>query len=237
MTQTLGRLRPLTVGDVMTTTVVSVRESATFHEMVGLMKEHGVSALPVLGADGRLAGIVSEADLLLKEAPPAEPSPARLWPESHEDHIARAKSRGVSAAEIMTRRVFTVRAHSTLSAAAGLMQKHRVKRLPVVDDHGALIGVASRRDLLSVFIRSDEHIRGDIVDRVLTDWLGIAPGTVTVSVAGGVVNLRGSVDRLSDVEVVKHVVASLDGVVRVDVALSHQFDDRHLTSSREGHIS
>jgi CBS domain-containing protein len=160
MTQTLGQLRPLTVADVMTASPFTVAESATFHEMATLMRENGVSGLPVLDADGRLAGIVSEADLLLREAPPAEPSPNRLWPESHERRVDRAKSHGTCAAEVMTRRVITVTPQSSLSAAARLMREHAVRRLPVVDREGTLVGIASRGDLLTVFTRSDEaHVQ------------------------------------------------------------------------------
>ncbi len=237
MTLTIGRLRPLTVGDVMTTTVVSVGESATFHEMVVLMKERGVSALPVVASDGTLAGIVSEADLLHKEAPPPEPSPNRLWPEAREDRLARAKSVGVNAAGVMTRPVITVAADTTLAAAARVMQHRGVKRLLVVDEQGLMAGIVSRRDLLSGFIRSDEELRRDITDGVLAGWLGITPGAVTVAVRGGVVTLAGRVDRRSDVAVVEHVVASLDGVVRVDAVLDYQFDDRQVSPAREGRIT
>ena len=234
MTLTLHRPRPLTVGDVMTSAVVSVGESATFHEMAVLMKARGVSALPVLSSDGALVGIVSEADLLLKEAPPSEPT--RLWPESREHHSARVKSEGASAADVMTRNVISVTPQSTLAAAARLMHEHDVKRLPVVDNDGAVIGIASRRDLLTPFVRSDEEIRRDIEEGVLPGWLGVAPGAIAGSVEGGVVSLRGTVDRRTDVEIVEHVVATLDGVVGVDADLAYDFDDRHVRPSHEGHV-
>ena len=121
MTQTLGT-RPLTVGDVMTASVVTVGEAATFHQMVVLMRKDGVSALPVVASDGALVGLVSEADLLLKDAPPSEPSPNRLWPESREDRVARAKSAGINAAEVMSRPVITITPQASLVAAARLMQ-------------------------------------------------------------------------------------------------------------------
>ncbi len=235
MTQTLGRLRPLTVSDVMSTAVVTIEGPATFHEMATLMQRHAVSALPVM-AEGRLVGIVSEADLMLKEAPPAEPSPNRLWPESHDNRVARAKSKGISAADVMSTRVVTVHPGVSLSAAAHLMREHAVKRLPVVDEDGALVGLVSRRDLLSVFTRSDEDIRRDIVDSILPGWLGIAPGAVTVVVSAGIVGLRGSVARRSDVDIVKHVVASLDGVVRVDPDLTYAFDDRNVGPGVEARV-
>jgi CBS domain-containing protein len=234
MTPELARPRPLTVGDVMTAAVVTVAESATFHEMAALMRAHALSGLPVLGARGELVGIVSEADLLHKETPPSDQS--RLWPESRERRSARAKSMAASAAEAMTRPVITVAPRATLAAAARLMLEHHVKRLPVVDDDGRLIGIVSRRDMLTAFVRSDAEIRRDILEGVLPGWLGVAPDAVAVSVHGGVVTIRGTVDRRSDVEVVEHVVASLDGVVRVDADLGYGFDDRNIKPAREGRV-
>jgi CBS domain-containing protein len=234
MTTKLGRLRLLTVGDVMTAAVVTVGATATFHEMVMLMQEHGISALPVVDADGGLIGIVSEADLLIKEAPPADAS--RFWPESPEHRTARAKASAVNAADVMTGTVITVSARSSLSAAARLMREHGIKRLPVVTANGELIGIASRRDLLTAFTRSDDEIRRDIVDSILPGWLGIPSDVVTVSVVGGVVSLHGTVDRHSDVDIIEHVVASLDGVVGVEPNLGYDFDDRQVTPAREGRI-
>jgi CBS-domain-containing membrane protein len=178
------------------------------------MRSQALSALPVLGGCGELVGIVSEADLLHKEAPPSEQS--RLWPESRERRGARAKSKAASAAEVMTRPVITVAPRATLAAAARLMLENHVKRLPVVDDDGRLIGIVSRRDMLTAFVRSDAEIRRDILEGVLPGWLGVAPDAIAVSVKGGVVTIRGTMDRRSDVETVEHVVASLDGVVGVD---------------------
>jgi CBS domain-containing protein len=234
MTRTLGRLSPLTVVDVMTVNVITVRESATFHDMALLLKQHAVSALPVIGAEDSLVGIVSEADLLLKETAPSEPS--RLWPESRQHRSERTKAEAACAADVMTRVVITVTQRTSLAGAARLMHEHGVKRLPVVDGDGMLVGIVSRRDLLSAFTRSDEDIRHDIVDGIMPGWLGIAPENMTVAVKAGIVNLCGTLARRSDIEAVEHVVAHLDGVVRVDAELAYEFDDRHVTPAREARI-
>jgi CBS-domain-containing membrane protein len=231
VTRTLGRLSPLTVADVMTVKVVTVGESATFHEMTLLLKKHGISALPVTGSDGALLGIVSEADLLLKEAPPLERS--RRWPWSRHQGGGPAKAEAARAGDVMTRMVVTITPRSTLATAARLMREYGVKRLPVVDGNGALIGITSRRDLLTAFTRSDEEIRHDIVEGVMPGWLGIAPEAMTVAVEGGVVSLRGTLARRSDVDAVEHVVAYLDGVVQVDAKLAYEFDDQRVSSPRE----
>ena len=136
----------------------------------------------------------------------------------------------------MTRAVITITRRSTLAAAARLMHQHGVKRLPVVDEAGALVGIASRRDLLTAFTRSDEAIRHDIVEGVMPGWLGITPEAMTVDVDAGIVSLRGTLDRRSDIEAVEHVVRHLDGVVRVDAELGYEFDDRHVTPPREARI-
>jgi CBS domain-containing protein len=137
----------------MTSSVVAVREDADFKEMVAAMRTRRISAFPVIDASGRVLGVVSEADLLLKETTPPLPQGAiRLQWRLRE----QSKAAGVTAAELMTKPAVTVHEDTPVAEAARLMQSRKVKRLPVVDGNGRLRGIITRTDVLSVEIRLEE---------------------------------------------------------------------------------
>ena len=140
-----------TVQEIMTTRVVWVKKDATFREMAVALREHRVSAFPVVDDDRKVIGVVSEADMLTKEALDGEPG-VLAGILHHRDQI---KARGVTAGDLMTATVVTVRPQDTAEHAAKLMYDRRVKRLPVTDADGHLVGIVSRADVLSVFDRTD----------------------------------------------------------------------------------
>ena len=148
-----------TVKDVMTTRVVSVTKDASFRTMAAALREYRVSAFPVVDDDGKVIGVVSEADMLAKEALESEPEgmpgmiTGMLRRKEHE------KARGTTAGDLMTCPAVTVTPDDTLERAARLMYTRKVKRLPVVDANGHLVGIIGRSDLLSVFDRPDEDIQ------------------------------------------------------------------------------
>lgn len=225
----------LSVDDVMTRDVVTVPPSATFHQMIGLMTARGVSALPVVDQGGELLGIVSEADLLLKESPP--PLRRQWLPESSRAAGVRRKSDAVDASGVMTTQVVSIPSGAPVVAAVRLLCEHQLKRLVVLGVDGRMVGIVSRRDLLAGFSRSDDEIRADIVDGVIPRWLLVDPVHVQVEVCGGVVRLEGTVERRSDAELLPHLVRGLDGVVDVESALEYGLDDRNLSPAREQHVS
>lgn len=212
-----------TVGDVMTRKVVTVDGLAPFKEVVRLMQEHEVSALPVVDDDGTMLGIVSEGDLILKEDPEFE-GRGRLF-ESRNRAAARAKAAGGAAWELMTTPVVSVTAEASLGEAARLMHRHGVKRLPVVDARGRVIGIVSRVDLLKVFLRTDAEIADEIREDVVRRTLWIEPDTIRVMVHDGVATLEGQVEREGLVPVIDRLVSSVEGVVDVDDRLSSIHDD------------
>lgn len=219
-----NRPRRLTVGDVMTREVITTTETATFHEMSELMQRHRIGALPVVDLDGCVIGVVSEVDLMPKEAtPPAN----HLWPRRSE-LMEQMKAEGIVARDVMSSPVVRASATEKLAIVARRMLDHDIGRLPVVDAEGRLIGIASRRDVLRVFQRDDDDIRRDIVEGVLPQWMGISADTVDVSVAGGMVLLRGGVQRRSEAVTIGHLVVGLDGVVSVDNELGCEIDDSHV---------
>jgi CBS-domain-containing membrane protein len=215
-----------TVGVVMTRTVVTVNEAARFKDIVSLLARHGVSALPVLDLGGRVIGVVSEADLMLKEER-LVPERSHLF-EGRERRLEHEKMEGRTAADLMTAPAVTVHPEASVPEAARLMHLRRVKRLPVVGADGRLVGIVSRRDVIAVFLRPDPEIRDEVVQRVIRDVLWIDPSTVRVKVRDGLVMLEGQVERRSLIAIVADLVEAVEGVVGVDVRLSFRFDDTSL---------
>ena len=212
----------LTVRDVMTPNVVETRPNAPFKEIVRIMQDHGVSALPVVDADGRIAGVVSEADLLLKEDLGSAPEEHLFQRRGH--RIEHRKAAGRVAEELMTAPAITVASDASLHKAAALMHSERIKRLPVVD-RGHLNGIVSRKDLLTAFLTADaeigEQVRTDVLDRRFS----IPPYSVDVAVRMGVVSLAGTVERRMLADDIVAEVRTIDGVVGVDSSLGWDLDD------------
>jgi CBS domain-containing protein len=207
----------------MTTDVASVRPDTSFHEVTQLLAERNVSAVPVVDDDGRVLGIVSEADLLHKlEFADGMSGHAILERPAH--RLARAKASGHLAKDLMTAPAVTLPAATSVVKAARLLESHRVKRAPVVDEDGRLVGIVSRADLLKVFLRTDADINHEIVGDLLKRlWIG--PGELAVTVADGVVTVQGEVEQRSLIDVVARLVRSIDGVVDVVTDLTYAIDD------------
>lgn len=217
-----------TVGDMMTKVVVSAQPDTPYKELVERMAAYRVSALPVLDEDAKLIGIVSEADLLLKEEYGADGGEPH-WLESSARHVFRRKAAGATAADVMTSPVVTIGPDALISDAAIRIHRHGVKRLPVVNDEERVIGIVSRADLLKVFRREDAEIRDEIERDVLDGALWLSPGEITVDVRQGLVVLGGQVERRSLVPIVVRLVQGVAGVVAVDAeGLTHDFDDHDL---------
>ena len=212
-----------TVADVMTRTVVVVDASAPFKEVVRRMQEFRVSAVPVVDDEQRLVGIVSEADLILKEDPELEDG-ARLF-EGHHRRVDREKAAGLVARELMTTPVVTVAPDMSLGEAARIMHRKMVKRLPVVNGGGRILGILSRADLLKVFLRDDAEIEAEIREDVIRRTLWIDTDTLEVQVRDGVVYLAGQVERRSLIPVLERLVVSVEGVVGTEQRLSWMTDD------------
>jgi len=208
------------IKDVMTNEVVAVRRDASFKEMAARLRQHRVSAFPVIDDNRRVIGVVSEADLLAREALGDEHGiPAALTGILH--HKELKKSEGLTAGDLMTHPAVTVRPEDSVEHAARLMYTLQVKRLPVVDAGGFLVGIVSRSDLLVVFDRTDEEIHAEIVnDVILRDFL-VDPALFTVSVAEGVVTIQGAPETAelghNLVDKIRHVL----GVVAVRDELTY----------------
>jgi CBS domain-containing protein len=173
------------VKDIMTTRVIWVREDTTFREMAAALREYRISAFPVVDEDRKVIGVVSEADMLTKAAVDEGIVAGLLH------HRDQAKARGVTAGDLMTTAVVAVRPEDTIEHAAKLMYHRGVKRLPVTDESGHLVGIISRADVLSVFDRTDGAIRHEILNDVLLGEFMVDPKTIQVTVMDGIVTLSG----------------------------------------------
>jgi CBS-domain-containing membrane protein len=211
----------------MAVEVVTVDEHAAFKEVARLLTECRVSALPVLDGQGRVVGVVSEADLLLKEEFPEGPPRGRLF-QGRRRRETRAKAAAGTAAKLMTSPAVTIGPDASVAEAARLLHRHGIKRLPVVDPAGPLLGILSRADLLKVFLRSDAAIAAEVRRQVLVRAMWIDPDTVAVEVRDGVVTLTGQLERRSLIPITVDLVRGLDGVVGVVDRLSFEFDDSEI---------
>ncbi|MCX5129343.1 CBS domain-containing protein [Streptomyces sp. NBC_00347] len=191
-------MRHRSVADLMTHSAVTVRRPTAFKEIARLLKEFDITAMPVIDETGHVVGVVSEADLLRR----------------------RPAGGAATAEELMTSPAVTARPEWSVVRAARVMQRHRVKRLPVVDEEGRVVGILSRSDLIQLFLRHDHAIQEEILEDVLTRTLHLAPSAITVEVDDGLVTLSGTVPQSGLLPVVVRLCQSVDGVVDVDNRLT-----------------
>lgn len=211
------------VAQAMSTELVTVAPETPLKDAARLMLAERVSGLPVL-SEGRLVGIITEADFVDQEA-------GYEWPHRYFLHDLLWGWGGAAGAarstvgEAMTEGVVVVDPDTQIARAARLMVHHGVKRLPVVDD-GRLVGIVSRADIMRVLVRSDADIASDVAAMIHRRLLPVDPEAITVTVSGGVVSLRGTVESYVDAQMLADIVERMDGVTRVDSALDWEVDTR-----------
>jgi len=210
-----------TVKDIMSSHVIAVRLSASYKDMAAMLHEQRISAFPVIDDDNKVIGIVSEADLLTKEAVNG------TMPGSVDGILRRheyTRASALTAAELMTKPPVTIGPDEPVTQAARLMYSRRVKRLPVISDDGTLIGIVSRADVLSVYSRPDADIHREITqDEIMGEFL-CDPDRFTVTVTDGIVTIGGTPESTilgrGIIEAARHV----EGVVAVRDRLSYLQD-------------
>ncbi|MBF5031945.1 MULTISPECIES: CBS domain-containing protein [unclassified Micromonospora] len=226
-------MRTWQVQDVMTRDVASVREGTEYREIVDVLTDRHVTAAPVVDETRRVLGVVSEADLMYKVEFLGQPRERRILPDRHRRE-ARAKAGATLAADLMTAPPVTITPDATIVEAARLMDARGVKRLPVVNDLGRLVGIVTRGDLLKVHLRPDAGVRRDVVEEVLWRSLGVRDGVVDVTVDRGVVTLTGQVERRSTAQLAVRLARQVSGVVEVVDALGYAIDDSPMSALRTG---
>lgn len=212
--------------EIMSPAVLSISSKATVFEAAELLVSAGISAAPVTDPGGNIVGIVSEADLIRR---------AEIGTESHKSFLGRLFTHDAAAAteytafhsrhvgDVMTRKVVTVEENDPLGKVADLMDKHRVKRLPVVRDN-EVVGIVSRANLLQALLsrepvlpeakRSDEEIRRDVQAAVAQQpWK--SPWATNIVVSGGVVHLWGFVQSEPVIKAYRVAAENVAGVRKV----------------------
>ncbi|PDT04443.1 hypothetical protein CO666_11340 [Rhizobium chutanense] len=205
--------------DIMTTKVVSVSPAVSVRHAVAMMLQNHVSGLPVVDDQGRVCGMVTEGDLLLRREVRLTPRPARAPELISEIDLERyICSNGWCVSDVMSQDVIVARPDSEVSDIAESLQAHRIKRLPIVED-GRLVGIVSRRDILRVIAeapatalpRGDEAIRLAVRTRLRSD-LGLTSQRVQVSVRNGQVTVDGQVESELKRKAIKVLVEGLGGI-------------------------
>ncbi|MEV0414904.1 CBS domain-containing protein [Streptomyces sp. NPDC050448] len=220
------------VGSVMTTDVVRAQCGTPFKEVARLLADHRISGLPVVDEDDRVIGVLSETDLMARQAATPDPyRPKRRAPFAALTRSARqqaVKATARTAGQLMTAPPVTVHADDTIVEAARTMAQRHVERLPVLDEENRLVGIVTRRDLLRVFLRPDADIRTEVLEEVLGRTLWLPPRTIDISVTEGVVTLTGHMERKTETEIAISVTCQIDGVVGVVDKLTYRLDDSHV---------
>ena len=209
-----------TVEQVMTTEVVTVTPETPIAEVARILVERGISGLPVVDPEGRVLGIVSEGDLLVREA--------GHW--SDEKPQARGgKVDARTAGEAMTAPALTIEPFRAIRAVAEIMIGNHVNRLPVVDAEGRLLGIVSRADLVRAFVRTDAELERTIRSEVLIRDMWLDPDKFEVRVERGVAKVTGSVTKRSTAEVIARLLAMVPGIVAVEADIAWDIDDGGVT--------
>ena len=207
------------VKDVMTAEVVAVRRDTSFKELAATLRQYRVSAFPVVDDDHKVIGVVSEADMLAKEAMTEPGMVAELL---HHSDVRKAE--GVTASALMTHQVITVSPGDSIEHAARMMHFLKGRQLPVGNSGGELVGIVSRSDLPAVFDRPDEDIRKDIVDTMILHEFLVDPRQFRVTVEAGVVTLEGTPETAALGRSLVRKARHVPGVVAVRDRLSYSDD-------------
>lgn len=220
----------MTVRDVMTRSIISVRPETSLKEVARLLVENRISGVPVVALDGSVLGVVSEGDLLVKEqgAEAVRHRPlARILGESSEVRDQLKKLGAITAGAAMTSPAVTIEADRPIREAAATMVKDRVNRLPVMD-RGALVGIVTRADLVRAYVRPDEQLAETIRKDVILGTMLLDPSSFDVSVTDGVARIRGKVDQRSSSEILGRIAAMVPGIVGVVAEVDWEIEDRDI---------
>jgi len=219
-----------TVNDVMTREVVTIRPSASLRDVARTLIQCGISGAPVVDDEGVVVGVVSEADILIKEQGeeviPHRPLERVIGPSASTRSLL-AKSQATSAGGAMTKPAITISPSASVAEAARVMTEHRVNRLPVVTD-GRLVGIVSRADLVRTFVRTDEELVAALRDEVLWTAMRLNPVAFDITVDEGRARIKGHVERRSEAELIASIAALVPGIVQLRTDITWHLDDQEI---------
>ena len=220
----------LTIRDVMTSPVVTVRRETPLKDVARLLIDHGVSGVPVVDDAGAVVGVISEGDFLVKEQGAEEIRHrrlARLFGESREARALLEKVEARTAGEAMTSPAITVAPGSAIRDGAALMTRRSVNRLPVVDD-GRLVGIVTRADLLRAYLRTDAELERVVRHDVILRMMWLDPAAFEITVRNGEASIAGNVERRSTAEIIEASVRMVPGILAVHADIHWSMDDRDI---------
>lgn len=218
------------VRDIMTTDPIRVTDDTCLKEAARAMVRNHVSGLPVVDGAGKLVGVVSEGDFIRQEASRDRSHGVSLLDAlfgEGELEVVGAETVG----EVMTKNVVTITPEATIGEAARVMARRNVKRLPVVDLEGELVGIISRADVVSAFTKPDDVIEDEVREDIMRRLLFLDPDSISVTVSDGVVTLAGELENRTEAQLLEELTRRIAGVVRVHSQLGYKIDDRKLERS------
>jgi CBS-domain-containing membrane protein len=232
--ESVGELRRagMNAADVMVTKVITVQPDASVGEVAKILLANRISAVPVVDKSGGLLGIVSEADLIRRAEIGTERSSSR-WLEFLVGNQALAqdfiKSHARRITDVMTRDVITVTASAPLGEIVRLFEKHRIKRVPVVDN-GKIVGIVGRANLLQALLRSQQDSSTEIVKPRMSQADTVTklesepwwPGNVNVIINDGAAELWGIVESQVQKDAIRVALESVPGVRTISDKISVQ---------------
>lgn len=217
------------VRDVMTRQVITARPEMTLRDLALLLSEHRISGMPVVDVSGTILGIVSEADILVKErghAPAHGGGLSWIFGERAASDDLRQHA-ATTVGQAMTTPAICIDHDRPLREAAALMLDRNVNRLPVMEN-GLLVGILTRADLVRAYIRRDDEAREAIRDQVLRKTMWLDPDNMRIEVHEGIARLAGTVDRRSTAAIIERLVRLVDGVDQVESELGWELDDSEI---------
>ena len=217
--------------DVMTSPVITVTADASVPDVARLLLERRISAVPVVDEGGILAGVVSEGDLIRRAEAGTQRHPSwwlSLVSDPEDDARDWLKSHGRRAGDVMTRNVIAVTEDTPVPQIAELLERHRIKRVPVVRD-GCVVGIVSRANLLQALVArpssppsasagDDRALREAVIAAVRST--GSRTVYVNVLVSDGVAHLWGMAHSEAERDVMRAAAESVPGVKRVEERVS-----------------
>ena len=221
-------MQDMRVDEIMTKLFVALRPEDSIHHAAQRLARNHISGAPVV-ENNRVVGVISESDII-RATFPTERGIVTNFLDAigklrHKETESSLQVRTVG--ETMCSPAITVSPHASVWEAAALTERHRVKRLPVVDDKGGLVGIVSRADLVRAMGRNDRSIRSDVVETISV--LGDdAIGRLDVEVSDGVATMTGQVDRKSSRRLATELARRTPGIVKVVDNVQFEMDDDHL---------
>lgn len=209
------------VHEAMTTEVLTVTPDTTLKEAAVLMARNGISGMPVVTADLHVLGVVSEADVLVKEATEHRSGGLFRW-ILDPDPMWATRADAITVGEAMSAPARTVSRTRSVADVAAIMLEEGINRLPVVDADGVLVGLISRGDLVRAFARTDAEIRREIEEDVIHGAMWLDPEALDVTVTNGMVTLAGEVASAADAELLPTFARKVPGVVDVSSSVTHR---------------